>query len=197
MGQASWTLLSLSWLSLVLAVIGTNIGKCPLHIMLDYNSICYAEVQQFPDVNTVDIKENSSAVLRFHITATSLESVSIVYRTNASRRNNLPATSFNYRALHSAIIAPCHTDDRHECYELYIRVQGDQRVHNTTFHLVLIEMRQQNVFTPMNVTNSFTVQIAKGTFEMTDKLFQGIGAYTRPSFNLDLKFGHLSLFRPL
>lgn len=127
------------------------------------HSIWYAEVQQFPEASRVDIQENSSAVLRFHITATSFDSVSIVYRTNASRRNHHPGASFNYRALHSAIIAPCHTDNSYECYELYIRVQGDQKIHNTTFHLVLIEMQQPHIFTQMNITSSFTVQIRKGT----------------------------------
>lgn len=120
-------------------------------------------MQQFPETNTVDIRENSSAVLRFHITATSLESISIVYRTNGSLHNYHPRTAFDYRALHSAIIAQCNTNTTYDCYELYIRVEGNQEIHNTSFHLVLIEMQGRNVFRQINISNFFTVKIRTGT----------------------------------
>lgn len=119
---------------------------------------------QFPQHNVVSILEHSSSILRFKITTTTLENTVIMYGINGSIEKYYPMRSFDYRAMHSAIIVQCNLNTTYNCSELYIRVEGKPEMHNTSFHLVLIEMVHPQFYRKINIFNNFTVFIITGMY---------------------------------
>lgn len=112
---------------------------------------------QIPEQHEVHIAKNSSAVLRFKITAANLDNTAIMYGVNGTNQNYYPVTNFDYTLLHSAIVAQCSVNANYHCLELFIRVEGKPEINNTSFHLVLIEMQPPNIFRHINIFRNFTV----------------------------------------
>lgn len=120
----------------------------------------HAEVLQIPQQHRVYIAQNSSEILRFKITATDLENISILYGVNGTSQNfNPEPSSFDYTSLYSAIVSDCSKDGQQECAELLLRVEGDCQLNNTSFHLVLLEILFPSI-RPIDVSHSFTVFIS-------------------------------------
>ena len=118
----------------------------------------HVDIQQFPERSFVEIMENSSTILRFRVQANSLARTSIQYGINGTRQKYHPITSFDYNVFHSAVAMPCNINNTYDCTELYIRVEGKKENHNTSFHLVLIEM-QHFSFRQLHISNFFKVHI--------------------------------------
>ena len=116
-------------------------------------------MRRIPEQNVVEIAEETFKFLRFQISTSRFAVISITYGINGTRTNFHPRPTLDHTATYSAIVNPCNVTTIDVCQELWIMVQGKAEIHNTSFHLVLMEEVAPRDIRRINVMEYFIVLV--------------------------------------